>query len=245
MTFFRIAGGIAAALLSSAALAVTLSPVAAGTSYHSELTFHGIDSTGQLGLITQVVDTATGLDAAASLPLQIWPDSRREPFGYWEDRAWVGFMIPQEMGQGASSVGLSLSNNLFPLSSASIYVNQVSSTFPGAGESVTGSAAASIYTDVGDGQLGSGSMVPGVESMIWLGGSILSEIMAHAGGMLYLGLATHTIQIPLFVSDSRLHIATASTVPLPSAAWLLGSALAGIFGAARLRRRAGRPSPAC
>lgn len=241
MMFFRIAAGIAAALLSSAAIAVTLSPVAAGTSYRSEFTSSGFDSAGQLVWTTQVVNSATGLDAAASLPLQIWPESRREPFGYWEDRAWVGFLIPQEMEQGASSVGLSLSNNLFP---ASISVNQVSSTFPGAGESVTGSAAASIYTDVGDGQLGSGSSVPGVESMIWLTGPIFSEVMARAGGTLYLGLATNTIQIPLVVSNLRLHISPVSTVPLPSAAWLLGSALVGIFGAARLRRRAGRQSPA-
>ena len=77
MMFFRIAAGIAAALLSSAALAVTLSPVAAGTSYRSEFTSSGFDSAGQLVWTTQVVNSATGLDAAASLPLQIWPSLGR------------------------------------------------------------------------------------------------------------------------------------------------------------------------
>jgi hypothetical protein len=75
-------------------------------------------------------------------------------------------------------------------------------------------------------------------------GDILSEVMAHIGGMLYLGLSTNTIQIPLRLSNLQLHISTISAVPLPAAAWLFGSAFLGMFGAARLRRSArGAGSP--
>jgi len=65
-------------------------------------------------------------------------------------------------------------------------------------------------------------------------------VTAHAGGILYLGLATRSDSLPLVLSSPQLHISPVSTVPLPAAGWLLGSSLAGIFGAALLRRR---PAP--
>ena len=239
--FLRLVAALFAAAVSCAAAAVTLTPVAAGTSYHSEQTTHGFDSDGHLIWITQIVDTATGVNPGASLPLQIWPESRREPYGFWEKRAWVGFMIPQEFQAGAASVALGASNLLFPGFSASVAVNQASSTFPAAGQTFTGAMAASIYQDLGDGQLGSAKLVPYTESLIWLDGPIFTDVMAHAGGLLYLGLATSSIQVPLEVSNLRLYVTPVSAVPVPPAALLLGSGLAALFGFARRRRDSTNP----
>jgi hypothetical protein len=236
MRFFKLVAAVAAGLLSSTVLAVTLTPVAAGTAYHSELTYRSHDSTGQLIWITDVVDIATGKDPAATLPLQIWPNSRFEPFGYWEDRAWVGFMIPELTGQEVSTVGLSATNSI--AAAGSLYVNAVSSAFPGAGESITGSAAASIYADVGNGNFGSGTVLPFGGATVWMTGDIVSEVMARSGNIFYLGLSTQTIQIPLQLTDITLQISTVTPVPVPAAAWLFGSAVIGMFGAARFRRSA-------
>ena len=236
MTFFRIAAAMAAGLLSSAALAATLSSVAAGTAFHSQ-------QFTEPYVPNPLVDSATGLDPAASLPLDIF-FARGFGSGYAEHRAWVGFLIPQEMEGGTSSVGLSLlislSPGFNPLLPLSIFVNQVTSPLPGAGETVTGGAAGSIFTDLGDGPVGSASLMPNFESMIWLSGPILADLTAHAGGILYLGLATRSDSLPLVLSSPQLHISPVSTVPLPAAGWLLGSSLAGMFAAARLRRR---PAP--
>ena len=234
----RLLAALAATVLSSAALAATLSPVAAGKAYHSETTNLVYDSAGHGSYVTISTDSVTGVEPTSPLLLDAWPNYTHLPYGYFEDRAWVAFLIPDLADQVASAVALSVKNNL--PGAAPLSVNEVSSTLPGTGESLTGNAAASIFADVGDGSFGTGQVPRYGEATIWMTGPILTQVMAHEGALLYLGLSVETIQIPLLLSDVKLHISTISAVPLPSAAWLFGPAVVGLLAMTRFRRAANR-----
>jgi hypothetical protein len=68
-----------------------------------------------------------------------------------------------------------------------------------------------------------------------LGGSIVADILSREGGLLYLGFVLPN-QFNLTVSNLKLNVDAVVVTPLPAAAWLFITGLAGLLGARRLNR---------
>jgi hypothetical protein len=231
--FFALVMVVGQVVFPVAGRAMTLDPVSVGTSYFLEGTQSRFDFPSSTW-VTQVVASGhvtSGLEPGP-ISLAHW-DEGRLPLQTWreERRGWAAFEIPDGLSplQGASLTGT------YDWPGIGLGVRGVSGPLPGIGDSVTGMASDAIFGRLAGGaSYGSLSTTYGAGTSL-LGGSIVADILSREGGLLYLGFVLPN-QFNLTVSNLKLNVDAVVVTPLPAAAWLFITGLAGLLGARRLNR---------
>jgi hypothetical protein len=225
--FFALVMVVGQVVFPVAGRAMTLDPVSVGTSYFLEGTQSRFDFPSSTW-VTQVVASGhvtSGLEPGP-ISLAHW-DEGRLPLQTWreERRGWAAFEIPDGLSpvQGASLTGT------YDWPGIALGVRGVTGPLPGIGDSFTGMASDAIF-----GQLGRGASYASLPTTYgtgttMLGGSIAADILSKEGGLLYLGFVLPN-QFNLTVSNLQLNV-DAVVTPLPAAAWLFITGLAGLLGA--------------
>jgi hypothetical protein len=232
-------------ITATAASGETLDAALMGTTFSVDRTFTTIDITGSHSFTS----SERGVSGAFPGTLQLFSGSDSDGLFHSEFQTrggWFSFNVPTGIDVFTSATFTADYTNQFSTPNP-VFLNQIGlSELPAPGTNLSGAAAQPVINDVADGRYASFSVnnTSPLTLSTSLSGSILSDLLAHEGGLLYIGLTGGANMTSVFVSNARLTFESVPNVPIPAAGWLFGSALLAGLGIHKRSRKAAADLPA-